>query len=68
MSTYIYFIIGAFLNSFAAYLIKISFSNVDSLTDIVTKGLAKESLFIILALISFSLRLFSMDWFYQRQI
>ena len=53
MSTYIYFIIGAFLNSFAAYLIKISFSNIDSLSDIVTKGLAKESLFIILALISF---------------
>ena len=55
MITYIYFIIGAFFNSLAAYLIKISFSNIDSLSGIVSNGLVKESVLILIALISFFL-------------
>jgi len=53
MITYIYFIIGAFFNALAAYLIKISFSNIDSLSIIISKGLIKESVLILLALASF---------------
>jgi multidrug transporter EmrE-like cation transporter len=55
MITYIYFIVGAFFNSFAAYLIKISFSNINSLSDLISKGFIKESILILLALISFFL-------------
>ena len=53
MIIYIYFIIGAFFNALAAYLIKISFSNINSLFDIISKGLAKEFVLILLALVSF---------------
>jgi len=38
MIVYIYFILGAFFNALAAYLIKISFHNAQSIFDIVLKG------------------------------
>ncbi len=53
MIVYIYFILGAFFNALAAYLIKISFHNAQSIFDIVLKGPSKELGLIILALSSF---------------
>ena len=55
MITYIYFIAGAFFNSLAAFLIKISFSNINSLLDVISKEFIKESILILIALISFFL-------------
>lgn len=53
MIVYIYFILGAFFNALAAYLIKISFHNGQSIFDIILKGPSKELGLMLLALTSF---------------
>ena len=51
--TFIFFIIGAFFNALAGYLAKISFANINSALDLLSKGAAKELLLMLLALASF---------------
>lgn len=53
MATLIYFILGAVFNALAAFLIKLSFSNINSLHEIFSSETDKEILFMLLGILSF---------------
>ena len=51
----VYFILGALFNSIAAYLIKISFTNIDSINQLFIKGFNEELRLALFGLFNFFL-------------